>query len=144
MLLRNKVFGSLAIIVICLTNGWHLAPIQAFAWLSMAIENSDSDNFTEALSSAMEGKEICGICQYVIEQRTNVDDQVFGYWNVVPKWLIAVPSAAEPLIVPPQSWKEPPNRLLLWAILITVWSYRRLSGCCYPNQILVSITGLTV
>jgi hypothetical protein len=32
----------------------------------MAIEDSNSDNFTEALSSAMEGKEICGICQYVI------------------------------------------------------------------------------
>lgn len=110
MLLRNKVFGSLAIIVICLTNGWHLAPIQTFAWLSMAIENSDSDNFTEALSSAMEGKEICGICQYVIEQRTNVDDQVFGYWNVVPKWLLAVPSTAEPLIVPPQSWKRAPQQ----------------------------------
>ena len=106
MLLRNKVFGSLAIIVICLTNGWHLAPIQAFAWLSMAIENSDSDNFTEALSSAMEGKETCGICQYVIEQRTNVDDQVIGYWNVVPKWLLTAPSSAEPLIVPPQSWKR--------------------------------------
>tara|TARA_B100000900_G_scaffold62808_1_gene48326 strand:- start:456 stop:854 length:399 start_codon:yes stop_codon:yes gene_type:complete len=106
MLLRNKVFGSLAIIVICLTNGWHLAPIQAFAWLSMAIENSDSDNFTEALSSAMEGKETCGICQYVIEQRTNVDDQAIGYWNVVPKWLLTAPSTAEPLIVPPQSWKR--------------------------------------
>ncbi len=56
MLLRNKVVGGLAIIVICLTNGWHLVPIQAFAWLSMAIEDSNSDNFTEALSSAMEGK----------------------------------------------------------------------------------------
>ena len=110
MLLRNKVFGSLAIIVICLTNGWHLAPIQTFAWLSMAIENSDSDNFTEALSSAMEGKEICGICQYVIEQRTNVDDQVFGYWNVVPKWLLAIPSATEPLLAPPQDWKRAPQQ----------------------------------
>ena len=106
MLLRNKALGSLAIIAICLTNGWHLAPIQAFAWSSMAIENSDSDNFTEALSSAMEGKEICGICQYVIEQKTNTDDQEIGYWNVIPKWLLAVPSTAKFLIAPPQDWNR--------------------------------------
>ena len=109
MLPRNKVVGGLAIIVICLTNGWHLVPIQAFAWLSMAVENSDSDNFTEALNSAMEGKEICGICQYVIEQKTNADDQVIGYWNVVPKWLLAVPSTAEPLLAAPQDWIRAPR-----------------------------------
>ncbi len=98
--------GGLAIIVICLTNGWHLVPIQAFAWFSMAVENSDSYNFTEALSSAMEGKEICGICQYVIEQKTNTDDQEIGYWNVIPKWLLAVPSIAKFLISPPQEWNR--------------------------------------
>ena len=110
MLLRNKVVGGLAIIVICLTNGWHLVPIQAFAWLSMAVENSDSDNFTEALNSAMEGKEICGICQYVIEQKTNAEDQEIGYWNVIPKWLLVNPSTAKFLLTPPKEWDQVPQQ----------------------------------
>jgi len=113
MLLRNQFASGLALFVIALTNGWHLAPIQGFAWLSMAVESSESETFAEALKSAMDGREMCGICQYVVEQKAETDESEIGYWNMIPKWLLSAPIVGRISIAPPQDWNRIPDQALI-------------------------------
>ncbi len=113
MLHRNQIASGLALLIIALTNGWHLAPIQGFAWLSMAVESSESETFTEALRSAMDRREMCGICQYVVEQKAELDESEIGYWNMIPKWLLSAPIIGRISLAPPQNWNRIPDRTLV-------------------------------
>ncbi len=106
---RKQIAAILAIVIIVVSNGWHLAPIQGYAWLSMAIEDAQSEDFVDALKFAMEERELCGICQYVIEQESETNDTAFGYWNMIPKWLLAVPAIPRFAFPPQKSW----NRILV-------------------------------
>lgn len=115
MWLRNRIVCGLALIIIALTNGWHLAPIQGFAWLSMAVESSESESFTEALKSAMDGREMCGICQYIVEQKAETDDSEFGYWNMIPKWLLSAPLTGRISLTPPRDWDRISDRTFVLA-----------------------------
>lgn len=109
MFRRNQIVSAIALAVIVITNGWHLAPIQGYAWLSMAVEDSKAESFTEALRSAMDGREMCGICQYVVEQEGGSTDGEIGYWNMIPKWMLASPQISKLTLMPSRIWNRLPS-----------------------------------
>ncbi len=106
MATRKQIGGIIALIVIAITNGWHLAPIQGYAWLTMAIEDTHSETFSAALQSAVAGKELCGICHYVVEQKKDSSENNLGYWNLMPKWLLATLTLPVIALARPTLWQR--------------------------------------
>ena len=61
--------GVIGIAVIAILNGWHLVPVQTFAWATMAIgDASQGRTFTETLTAAIDGESKCQICHYVVSK----------------------------------------------------------------------------
>ena len=50
----KRSLGVIGIAVIAILNGWHLVPVQTFAWATMAIgDASQGRTFTETLTAAI-------------------------------------------------------------------------------------------
>jgi len=58
----KRALAIAALISIGLSNGLHVAPLQAFAWFRMYSEYSEIMPAFEAVSVTFSGKELCVIC----------------------------------------------------------------------------------
>ena len=83
----KRSLGVIGIAVIAILNGWHLVPVQTFAWATMAIgDASQGRTFTETLTTAIDGESKCQICHYVEEQNCGSGD--ISLLDTLPKLLI--------------------------------------------------------
>ena len=104
--------------VVVMANGWHLGAIQLFAWANMALDNASSMDASTALSQALTGKEICGICVYVREQADGRDNSEAEYWQTFSKTLLAWLAIASICLVRPEIWRKLPES---FAIMTSVF-----------------------
>lgn len=85
---RPRALVSIAIIFLVIANGWHLGFLQVFALSNMAWNNAGEMAIDDAILKAIDGTEICGICQIVIKA-TGVDgDQDLQTIEIVTKSLL--------------------------------------------------------
>ncbi|MEM9158336.1 MAG: hypothetical protein AAGB46_04745 [Verrucomicrobiota bacterium] len=82
----RKSLAATALLAVIIINGWHLAIVQLYAWGNMAWNNSQSMEISPAIVKALDGRELCGICEFVIEK--NNETNTFAYWQVMTKVLI--------------------------------------------------------
>lgn len=109
----KRSLGVIGIAVIAILNGWHLVPVQTFAWATMAIgDASQGRTFTETLTAAIDGESKCQICHYVEEQNCGSGD--ISLLDTLPKLLILSPNWANFTFSPPSVWTSTiyqPNRI---------------------------------
>ena len=79
---------TLALLAVIIINGWHLAIVQLYAWSSMAWSNSQTMEISPAIIKALDGREMCGICEFVIEKKSDENTNSFAYWQVMTKILV--------------------------------------------------------
>ena len=68
-----------------MANGWHFGVIQLYAWTSMAWSNSESMAYSQAIGKALDGTEVCGICQIVIQAEDSEGNEGFQVIEFVSK-----------------------------------------------------------
>ena len=99
----KRCLGVIAIAAIAILNGWHLVPVQTFAWATMAMDDaSQGQTFSEALDSAIDGESKCQICYYVEERNSGSDD--ISLLDTLPKFLILTANATRLSFSPPNTW----------------------------------------
>ena len=99
----KRCLGLIGIAAIAILNGWHLVPVQTFAWATMAMDDANqSQTFPEALSIAIEGESKCPICHYVEEQNFGSDD--VSLIDTLPKLIFLSPNLTFFSISPPTVW----------------------------------------
>ena len=116
----KRCLGVIGIAVIAILNGWHLVPVQTFAWATMAIDDaSQGQTFSEALSTAIDGESKCQICHFVDEQNCGSGD--ISLLDTLPKLLIISPNLPNFSFSPPSVWTSTiyrPIRVGSWTDII--------------------------
>ena len=82
---KSKSIASIVVILFVMANGWHFGVIQLYAWTSMAWSNSESMAYSQAIGKALDGTEVCGICQIVIQAEDSEGNEGFQVIEFVSK-----------------------------------------------------------
>jgi hypothetical protein len=71
----RKLSKCLVVVALVLATGGHWALLQTVAWVGMAIQFSQTDDFSTALSKTCDGKHPCKICKVVEDGRKSTPEQ---------------------------------------------------------------------
>ena len=95
---KSKTIASVAVILLVVANGWHFGVIQLYAWTSMTWSNSKSMAYSQAIGKALDGTEVCGICQIVIQAEDSEGNEGFQVVEFVSKSPLIFLAANPPVL----------------------------------------------
>ena len=71
----RKLGKCLVVVALVMATGGHWALLQSVAWVSMAIQFSQTDDFGTAIEKTFSGKNPCKICKVVEDGRKSTPQQ---------------------------------------------------------------------
>lgn len=103
-LMVRKLGKCLVVVALVMATGGHWALLQTVAWVGMAIQFSQTDDFSTAIQKTLDGKHPCKICKVVEDGRKSTPQQEMQKVQTKPdffcgaKVVFAMPTLDYPIV----------------------------------------------